>query len=265
MKLIVNADDLGYSAHRDRGIFNCFNRGLISAASLLVNGPCAVAAALQAGKEGLFLGLHLNFTEGYPVSENVKSLVGKSGQLKYKMTFWNSDFDILEICRETIAQIELFKLMTGQYPTHVDGHQHVHIIPKIAEAIAPILKKYGVKSVRIPDEDVSGSNWLPRERQERYVRRYVTAINARLIYKKSGITAPECFRGLCLSGELMTAERLAAALEGTYGTVELMVHPGFVGYVQHPLFNDDFDISEDRENELQALEYFKSLTLSDWS
>lgn len=268
MKIIVNADDLGYSTHRDYGIFDCYRKGKISAASLIVNGPTAAAAAAQAMSEKLCIGLHLNLTEGHPVSSNVPSLVQDSGQLYYKMSFWQLDFDIEDICRETIAQLELFRTLTGAYPQHVDGHQHVHIIPRIAEAIAPILKAYGVRSVRIPDEDVSDYSWLPTTQRERYHRRYITAVNARLIYQKQAIRAPHCFRGLGIGGALMSSERLDAALKGTFGTVEIMVHPGFSGTdsgCPTDIFNDIFDISPDRLIEMQMLQYFQKMELTDWS
>ena len=222
MDIIVNADDLGYSTHRDCGIFDCFRNNTISAASLMVNGPTATHAAHTAVKEGLFLGLHLNFTEGRPVSSNVPSLIQKSGYMYYKLTFWQQTFKIEDICRETIAQLELFRTLTGQYPQHVDSHQHVHIIPTVANIIAPILNKYGVTSVRIPDEDVSQYTWLSDSRRRRYMGRYVTAVNARHIYLKYGIVAPDCFRGLGLGGALMTTQRLESALEGTFGRVEII-------------------------------------------
>ena len=66
MSLIINADDLGYSKHRDNGIFACFENSSISAASLIVNGPTSEAATERAKKLGLCLGLHLNLTEGSP-------------------------------------------------------------------------------------------------------------------------------------------------------------------------------------------------------
>ena len=46
-ELIVTADDLGYSAERDAGIFEAFERGIVTQASLLVTGPTAAAAARQ--------------------------------------------------------------------------------------------------------------------------------------------------------------------------------------------------------------------------
>tara|TARA_B110000091_G_C13789907_1_gene465145 strand:+ start:145 stop:1050 length:906 start_codon:yes stop_codon:yes gene_type:complete len=265
MIIIVNADDLGYSTHRDCGIFDCFRNNKISAASLLVNGPTAAQAAHTAAEEGLHLGLHLNFTEGQPVSSNVPSLVQASGYMYYKLTFWQRDFQIEDICRETVAQLEQFRTLTGHYPQHVDSHQHVHIIPRVAKAIAPILKKYGVTSIRIPDEDVSKYTWLPVRRWQRLTQRYATAINARHIYFKFGIVAPNCFRGLGIGGALMTKQRLESALEGTVGTVEIMVHPGLGGTAQTDGFNDMFDLSQDRVNELKQLEYFSSVPLSDWS
>ena len=64
MSLIINADDLGYSEHRDNGIFDCFQNGSISAASLIVKGPTSKSAAEKAKSLGLYIGLHLNLTEG---------------------------------------------------------------------------------------------------------------------------------------------------------------------------------------------------------
>ena len=50
--LLVTADDLGYSAVRDEGIFRCSWRagGLVTRASLLVNGASAVTISGQSGQ-----------------------------------------------------------------------------------------------------------------------------------------------------------------------------------------------------------------------
>lgn len=272
MKIVVNADDLGYSAHRDRGIFDCFQKGYISAASLMVNGPTAVAAAGQAVEVGLCMGLHLNLTEGAPVADNVSSLIHADGTMCYKNEFWamsrNPSPTFLEdVKKEAVAQLERFKLLSGQYPIHVDGHQHVHIAPGVATVLAGVFATYGVTSVRIPDEDVSEMDWLPDEKRKRYENRYFYAIKARIIYKKHGIVAPECFVGLGLCGTDMTHERMTAALKNTYGMVECMVHPGhpgFMGTATEP-FNDPFDTSPDRLHEYTMLNFFVDRILTEWN
>lgn len=69
--LIVTADDYGYSAQRDNGIIESFNNGIVTRASLLVNGVSAQNSAVQLAKEhGLLLGIHLNLTEGKPLFQD---------------------------------------------------------------------------------------------------------------------------------------------------------------------------------------------------
>eukprot|EP00043_Microstomoeca_roanoka_P008569 m.82504 g.82504 ORF g.82504 m.82504 type:complete len:382 (+) comp14298_c0_seq1:1-1146(+) len=67
MKLVVTADDFGYSKRRNRGILETFENGVVTQASLLVNGVEAQHAASLADNHGLPLGLHFNVTEGASV------------------------------------------------------------------------------------------------------------------------------------------------------------------------------------------------------
>jgi len=50
------------------------------------------------------------------------------------------------------VKLELFRALVGRPPTHCDGHQHCHILPTIAAALAPVLAAAGVRAVRIPEE-----------------------------------------------------------------------------------------------------------------
>jgi len=262
MPLIINADDLGYSSHRDAGIFECFAKGCISAASLMVTGPTAESAAAKALDVGLFVGLHLNLTEGVPLSD-VPLLTRLDGQMYYKDSFLALSAPRLcpeQVVRETRAQIERFKVLTGYWPVHVDGHQHVHIFPGMAELLAPIFRGYGVVSTRIPDEDLSTRTWMNAARRKKYERLFSTMVRARLSYKKCGICAPDCFIGLALGGLAMSQECLDKCLEGTFGTIEWMVHPGFVG-----VGPDLFDASPDRLHECEQLQKLVVPLSSPWS
>lgn len=268
MSLIINADDLGYSAHRDAGIFEAYSQGAVTAASLMVNGPTATTAAARAGELGLCLGLHLNFTEGAPLTY-APYLTDDGGHMYYKESF--TQYVSLEtasdnIRQETIAQLHRFKALTGFFPTHVDGHQHVHIWTGMPDLLAPIFQEFGVLSTRIPDEDVSNCTWLSPHRRQRYENRFVMCVRARLIYKAHCIKAPECFIGLGLGGADMTSERITSSLRGTYGITEFMVHPGRLGTSNEGVFSDTFDTDPGRVHELEQLSAFlHSTPLSNWS
>lgn len=273
MPLIINADDLGYSRNRDIGIFEAFECNAITAASLMVNGPTAINAAKKAKKLGLYLSLHLNLTEGESLTGPSK-ITNEKNEMYYKCDFWNlisnSTGDYANsIEKETIAQIEKFKVLTGEYPTHIDGHQHVHVFPDMPDILAPIFKKYGVKSTRIPDEDISNYEWLDIKRKERYESRFPTCLRGRLVYRSYDILAPECFIGLALMGEDMSRDRFFNSLSDTFGIIEWMVHPGkIIKKSKRPrsFLRDLFDQSPGREHELITLKNIKhTCPLTDWS
>lgn len=194
--LRINADELGLSTYRDRGIFACFRREAIHSASLVVTGETAKAAAHQALSLGLPLNVHLKF----------------KGE---------------DVAKETQEQLDLFKEWLGHYPSRVDGYQDAHVAKGVPEKIAPILQKAGVRFTRIPDEDISLIHWIGDEARTRYESRYLRVVKARLVYAYHSITAPDKTCDVGLRGEEMTLERIQHILTNVEGQIELVVHPGF--------------------------------------
>lgn len=112
----------------------------------MVNGVSSDTAAKSAKDVRLPVGLHLNLTEGRPLTD-APHIVDEQGYLLYKMKFWYHEKTpqvLADIARETRAQLEKFKDLMGYYPTRVDGHQHVHIARHVPETIAPLLQEFGV-------------------------------------------------------------------------------------------------------------------------
>jgi predicted glycoside hydrolase/deacetylase ChbG (UPF0249 family) len=259
MQLIINADDLGYSPHRDAAIFELFRMGKITSASLIVNGPTAATASERARLVGLPIGLHLNLTEGEPLTSG---LVKADGKLAYKMEFRRlahcAPKDFIEaVDEEVAAQLERFKALTGAYPTHVDGHQHVHILPNMPTLMAPVFKLYGVQSIRIPEEDVDDYEWVSAERKKHYNIRYLDAVAARMVYMKHGFKLNDSFVGFALSGANMTAKRLEQCLGQASGLTEMLVHPGFLPENENvTAFCDTFDEDPGRQTEFDCLSNF---------
>ena len=110
---IVNADDLGMSEEIDRGIFEAFDRGIVTSASLLVDGPHAVEAVRQVRRRAdVSLGLHVAFDE--------------RGRWLVNMQ------EPRAVQRELDRQIEAFVRLTGGPPTHIDSHHHAHRLFNVA-------------------------------------------------------------------------------------------------------------------------------------
>ncbi len=59
-----DADDLGMSEEVDRGIFDALDRGIVTSASVMVDGPHAVEAIrLAKRRSDVSLGIHVAFDE----------------------------------------------------------------------------------------------------------------------------------------------------------------------------------------------------------
>ncbi len=80
--LIINADDLGADEARNAGIFEAIQAGTVTSASILPNGP-GLQDALNRIHFGSFRnvswGVHLNLSEGKPVSTEISLLLGPNG------------------------------------------------------------------------------------------------------------------------------------------------------------------------------------------
>jgi chitin disaccharide deacetylase len=124
-RLIVNADDFGGAEGLNRGILECYEHGILTSASLMVDGP-AVSQAVEISRAhpGLSVGLHWDV-----IGEDEREF----------------DFDDRKLVREAfLAQLERFRDLTGAEPTHVDSHRHVHRWPQVFEQVAEILAPLGI-------------------------------------------------------------------------------------------------------------------------
>lgn len=115
-RLIVNADDLGYTPLTSAGIFTARRDGIVTSASLMVRRPDAEAAVARAAAEGfLDLGLHLDLGEW--------TCLGGRWRKLYGVVPIEDPAAVRDECER---QLERFQRLVGRPPTHLDSHQHVH-------------------------------------------------------------------------------------------------------------------------------------------
>jgi predicted glycoside hydrolase/deacetylase ChbG (UPF0249 family) len=107
-RLIVNADDLGYTEGINRGILEAHERGIVTSTSLMVDRPAAEDGVARARGTGLSIGLHA-------VLDGVEP----------------------ERCEAELArQLARFEELVGARPTHLDSHHHIHREAALAETFA---------------------------------------------------------------------------------------------------------------------------------
>lgn len=253
-ELVITADDLGIDARRDDGIFAAHAFEAITQSSMLVRGVNAPYAAARAREVGLPLGLHLDLTETPPCAEpsSVASLLdgrgAKLGKHGLRAAVAAGTIDPEHVAREARAQLDAFEDLVGRRPRHVDGHQHVHVVPAIAACLAALLARAGVRSVRIPSQ----RSLRIDDPEARTFYRGVSdeASAARALYARCGVRSTEAFVGLDTGGAASDAERLRGAVLALAdaASIELMTHPGFPGKGV-----DAFNESREREHELRVL------------
>lgn len=157
-KIIVNADDYGIDENRTRAILESFKVGAINQTTALVNMPYFETAARQISDVGLIgsMGLHLNLTEGVPITEAMREcrlFCDDRGMFtgdfhrscKNRLFLSGGVHDVVH--NELKAQIERFVSFSGVL-MHVDSHHHVHTDFSIARILMPLLVRYGFKSIR---------------------------------------------------------------------------------------------------------------------
>lgn len=145
--LAVCVDDFGLHAGVNAAVLDLLALGRISAVSCLVDGATwsqdasalkTAAYAIGAhGERQADVGLHLNLTECLdPVAQAAcpSRPLGALIQAAYLRRL-----DPACLRREVSRQWDRFVEMWGAEPDFIDGHQHVHQLPQVREALAAVL------------------------------------------------------------------------------------------------------------------------------
>jgi predicted glycoside hydrolase/deacetylase ChbG (UPF0249 family) len=108
MLLIINSDDFGYCKNRNEGIVHGFLHGCVTSTTVLINAAEAEHARDLAHKHNIPVGLHINVTEGRPVSDpaRVSSLLTSEGFFRGKFAF----FEALDSGLIDPEEVSLWKL-----------------------------------------------------------------------------------------------------------------------------------------------------------
>jgi len=229
-KLVVNADDFGFTRDVNQGILEAHQNGILRAATLMANGA-AFEDAVRAAHEnpGLDIGCHLVLVRGYSLAEPNRRLPQSVSELIRAMALGR-----IRVYDELAAQVRKI-LAAGIRPTHLDTHKHTHLFPPVLEAVARISREFGIRWVRCPFEPP----WrgLLRKRFHSVLERY-------------GCRTTDHFIGFQLTGRLRTQELVRLIHHLPAGTTELMCHPGRCG---SELRHAATRLKESRERELAAL------------
>jgi len=253
-RLIVNADDLGLSHGITDAILQCYVKGIVTSASLMVNQAASEYAVDRLRKHpGLDVGIHLNLCQGRPVlpPHRVPSLTGSNGyflpprEMGRRLVRW--DVSPREIEAEFCAQIDRM-VSHGLRPSHADSHHRFHIYPAAAVAFRKALRSHGIERAR----SARKSTWprtrfasahagglLRRVTVDTYNRLLQCAVFRKLKTPDAGVALHPRFRGRL---HAIPEAWMFALANMPMGTYEIWCHPGFA----EPGFSDHDPLCEQR-------------------
>jgi len=242
-RLIVNADDFGWSEAVTCGIIQGRREGILTSTTLMANLPGSEAALERARREApdLAIGLHLVLTEGRPLAgRDAAWLTDPAGEfirsLPALSRLVRTSTDAQEAVEaEWDAQVR-WALERGLRPTHLDSHKHVHLMPVLLPIAVELALRYDIPAIRTTAEiKLAGlARLLPREWtwQDRLRQRLLAWMgrrwgrHAQQRVREAGLATTDWFFGVRATGGISPDVLLQLLRHAPEGTGELMVHPG---------------------------------------
>ncbi len=126
-KLIVVADDFGFTEGINRGCIEANQEGILTELSLMMDSPGTqhgIDEVLRNNISGL--GIHITFND----------IVGTGKYLRtpdYVKLLEQSPAE--ELAARVLYELRKFEDLVGRVPTHINGHHNCHLHPKILDTI----------------------------------------------------------------------------------------------------------------------------------
>ena len=237
-KLVVNADDFGFTRDVNQGIVQAHREGILTATTLMATGAAFDDAVLLARENpSLDIGVHLVLVGEPPFPRTVSQLMRAVALGR------------IRIYEELLAQVRRI-LDAGLEPTHLDTHKHTHLLPPVLDAVARISEECKIPWVRRPFDfrgPYEGVPWTKRAVGSAFgvVRSRFTRVLAR-----HGCRSTAHFAGFQITGRYTAAQLARLILALPDGATEFMCHPGICG---DELRAAHTRLQESRQRELDAL------------
>lgn len=239
-RLIVNADDFGFTSGVNRAIVEASSRGIVTSTTLMANGQTfAEAVELAKKMPSLSVGCHMVLTDGKPVVDALQlpSLTHGSqfrdGMFGFAARAIAGQIHADQITAEAIAQIRKIQ-SAGIEVSHFDTHKHTHIFPKVLRPLLRAAAACGVRALRNPfgprfplrsTQLLTRPNLWTRLAEVRVLRTF--ARKFRESVDREGFITPDGTLGIEVTGTLDASLFQAIARSLPEGTWEFVCHPGY--------------------------------------
>ena len=261
-QLIVNADDFGLHPLINAGIIKGHQEGFITSTSLMPSATCwQEAVRLAKDNPRLGIGVHLTLVGGVPSvlpKEKVSSLLDDDGlflpdYVAFAKRYYSGAVKRSELEAELRAQLER-ALSCGVNITHIDSHQHTHVLLGINSLVLKLSNEYNIIRVRIPKEGYLFTGGF-QTGVGRLIGRSGLSFCADLAALRAdslGLRHPQHFYGMLAGGHL-NAQLIANILRQLpEGVSEIMTHPGLDSAALGKVFSWQYHWREELDAYLDA-------------
>ncbi len=257
-RVIINADDFGFSEGITEGIISAHLDGILTSTTLAANMPAAQGAVNRIGEvPDLGIGVHLNVSQGPPLSAAGQQLADDDGIMRYTAA------GVIRACMLKPWLIKVFEtefdaqirwiLDNDIKPTHLDSHRHTHAFSPIFARVARLAKRYDIPFVRQQGERLPGprTDWPDCPAKQRRLSCILNCfgwVNAKIAPQLRGTIGSW---GVAHTGfiDAKWLKKAAETLRAVDGIIEIMTHPG----KSYGLDESVTRLIENREAELAAL------------
>ncbi|MGA7929239.1 MAG: ChbG/HpnK family deacetylase [Candidatus Sulfotelmatobacter sp.] len=266
-RLIVNADDFGFTAGVNRAIVEAHTHGIVTSSTLMANGRAFEdAVRLAKSVPRLSVGCHVVLIDGEPVLDarllpSITSAHSTGGRFRDRLQSFAvralaGRLDSDEIEAEASAQIRKLQ-SAGVSVSHLDTHKHTHLFPAVLRPLLRAARICGVRAIRNPfgpRKPLKSSELLARPSLwTRYAEVQILrtlASTFRDSASREGLVTPDGTLGIVVTGALDEQLFRGIAAIVREGTWEFVCHPG---YNDDDLKSAETRLRASRENELRVL------------
>jgi chitin disaccharide deacetylase len=264
-RLIVNADDFGFTSGVNRAIAESHKHGVVTSTTLMANGRAfAEAVCLAKTLPNLSVGCHIVVIDGVPVldAQEIPTLLDdtnghfRAGIKSFAASALARRLSPDQIEAEAGAQIRKLQ-NAGLTVSHIDTHKHTHLFPQVLRPLLRAARACGVCAIRNPfgprrplhsQQLLAHPGLWTRYAEVRILRRFSDAFRASA--HREGFGSPDGTLGIEVTGALDATLFRAIARAIPEGTWEFVCHPG---YNDDDLRSANTRLRESRETELRVL------------
>jgi chitin disaccharide deacetylase len=233
-RVIITGDDFGLAPGVNAAIVQAHREGLLTSASLIINGPAEQEAVdLARAHPDLSVGLHLSLIQGRGVlpRRHIPHLVDAMGNFRDDpvgagLTYFFSRRARQEIRAELEAQMEKM-LAAGLRPRFLNGHLNIHLHPAVWPEVRRLAAHYATPAVRLARENLGVTLFLNRQRlASKTMHALIFAWLSRRAAKNLGnLKANDHLFGLLNDGAMDAAFLLGLLPRLAPGVTEIYCHP----------------------------------------